>query len=162
MKLCRCEGEAKRRQHKGRQSVADAEEGEASPMWRNQSVAGAKGRRSITNAEEGEASSMLRKVKHCRCREIEVSSIRRYQSVTNVEIVANRSYQRRFRFYRRRHQFGEIEASPMLKSLRIVRIDDGLSGLSVMVQVVYRRRIGFLRIVAWFLLGSRWVWFFWE
>ncbi|KAK7823639.1 bag family molecular chaperone regulator 5 [Quercus suber] len=55
VKCCRCEGEAKRRRHGGNRSVVDVErskhhrcgEIEASPMWRNRSVA---------NVEEGEAS----------------------------------------------------------------------------------------------------------
>ena len=191
---------------KGRRSVAGAEEGEVSPMWRNQSVA---------SAEEGEASPMQRnrsvadsKNPKCRCSDhcesfvsamvisdvtdsekskcrwcsnhcesfisatVQVlsvmvisdvtdlekskrprclnrcelfyrrrfkfyrwllsatSSIRRNRSIANAQIVANRSYRRRFRFYRRRHWFEEIEVSPMLKSLWIVRIGDGSSGLS--------------------------------
>ena len=82
---------------------------------------------------------------------------------------------------------GEIEVLPMLRLLQFVLISDNSSVadvekskrrrcsdhcdlfLSTMVQVgyqrqfkFYRRQIRFLRIVASFLLGSRWVWFFWE
>ena len=46
-KRCWCKGEAKRRRLGGRRSVTDAEEGEVSPMWRNQSVSDAEKSKSM-------------------------------------------------------------------------------------------------------------------
>ena len=86
------------------------------------------GRRKVKRCRCGgiEASLAWRKAKHCRCREIEASLIRRNRSVADAQIVANRLYWRRFRFYRRCHGFGEIEVSSMLRSLRIICIGDDL------------------------------------
>ena len=227
---------------KGRRSIAGAEEGEASPMWRNQSVA---------STEEGEASPMQRnrsvadsKNPKCRCSDHCESFVSAMviSDVTDSEKSKCRWCSNHCESfisrdgsgfigdgYQRRHWFGEIEASSMLKSLRIVlsataqvlsmtvigdvidskkskhcwcsdrcesfvsttvqvlsatsliRRNRSVADAQIVVNCSYRRRfkwviddgigfigngyqrwIGFLRTVAWFLLGLGCVWFFWE
>ena len=95
----------------------------------------------VSLVRRNRSASDSEKSKHRRCSNrcdsflsatVQVSSMRRNRSVADAQIVAICSYQRQFKCRR----CGEIKASPMLRSLRFVLIDDGSSGLSATIQVL--------------------------